>query len=56
MACMKGLGNENRRLKKIYDEERLKAEIVAEALTKSGSAISAARVRAMGHGTAVSHD
>jgi hypothetical protein len=29
-----GPGDENRRLKKIYDEERLKAEIVAKALTK----------------------
>jgi putative transposase len=34
MARMKELEEENRRLKKMYDEERLKAEIVAEALTK----------------------
>jgi len=34
MACMKDLEDENRRLKKMYAEERLKAEIVAEALTK----------------------
>ena len=34
MARMKELGDENRRLKKMYAEERLKAEIVAEALTK----------------------
>jgi putative transposase len=31
---MKELEEENRRLKKMYVEERLKAEIVAEALTK----------------------
>ena len=34
MASMKELEDENRRLKKIYAEERLRAEIVAEALTK----------------------
>lgn len=34
MARMKKLEDENRRLKKMYAEERLKAEIVAEALTK----------------------
>jgi len=34
MARMKELGDENRRLKKMYAEERLKAEIVAEALAK----------------------
>ena len=34
MACMKELEDENRRLKKMYADERLKAEIVAEALTK----------------------
>ena len=34
MARMKELEDENRRLKKMYAEERLKAEIVAEALTK----------------------
>jgi putative transposase len=34
MACMKELEEENRRLKKMYAEERLKAEIVAEALAK----------------------
>ena len=31
---MKELEEENRRLKKMYAEERLKAEIVAEALAK----------------------
>ena len=34
MARMKELEDENRRLKRMYAEERLKAEIVAEALTK----------------------
>ena len=34
MARMKELEDENRRLKKMYAEERLKAEIVAEAMTK----------------------
>jgi putative transposase len=34
MARMKELEKENRRLKKMYAEERLKAEIVAEALAK----------------------
>lgn len=39
MTRMKELEKANRRLKNMYAEERLKAEIVAEALTKSGSAI-----------------
>ena len=34
MARLKELEDENRRLKKMYAEERLKAEIVAEALQK----------------------
>jgi len=34
MARLKELEEENRRLKKMYAEERLKAEIVAEALAK----------------------
>ena len=34
MARMKELEDENRRLKKMYLEEKLKAEIVAEALAK----------------------
>lgn len=34
MTRMKELEDENRRLKKMYADERLKAEIVAEALTK----------------------
>ena len=40
MSRMKELEEENRRLKKMYLEEKLKAEIVAEALEKSGEAIS----------------
>ena len=55
MARMKELEEENCRLKKMYVEERLKAEIVAEALTKNGSAISAAGDGAMGRVGAVSH-
>lgn len=43
MARLKELEDENRRLKKMYAEERLKAEIVQEALQKSGEAISAQR-------------
>ena len=34
MRRMKELEEENRRLKKMYAEERLKAEIVTEAMTK----------------------
>lgn len=34
MARLKELEEENRRLKKMYADERLKAEIVAEALQK----------------------
>ena len=34
MGRLKELEEENRRLKKMYAEERLKAEIVQEALTK----------------------
>ena len=34
MARMKALEEENRRLKKMYIEEKIKADIVAEALAK----------------------
>ena len=34
MARMKELEDENRRLKKVYAEERLKAEVLNEAITK----------------------
>jgi len=34
IARMKELEDENRRLKKMYAEERLKAEIIQEAMTK----------------------
>lgn len=34
MARLKELEEENRRLKKMYAEERLKAEIIAEAIAK----------------------
>lgn len=43
MARLRELEDENRRLKKMYAEERLKAEIIQEAMAKSGEAISAAR-------------
>lgn len=39
MSRMKELEEENRRLKKMYLEEKLKAEIVSEALEKIGEAI-----------------
>ena len=40
MKRMKELEDENRRLKKMYAEEKLKAEIAREAIEKSGEAIS----------------
>ena len=43
MMCMKALEQENRRLRKMYVEENIKAEIVSEALVKNGRAISQAR-------------
>lgn len=43
MARMKELEAENERLRKMYVEEKIKAEIVAEALEKSGEAISPPR-------------
>jgi len=43
MSRMKELEEENRRLKKMYMDEKLKAEIVSEALAKNGEAISTAR-------------
>ena len=38
-SCLKELEDENQRLKKMYFGEKLKAEIVSEALEKSGEAI-----------------
>lgn len=43
MNYVKQLEDENRRLKKMYAEERLKAEIVTDALKKSGEAIAQKR-------------
>lgn len=40
MARLKELEDENRRLKKMYAEERLKADILKEAIEKSGEAVS----------------
>lgn len=34
MSCLKALENENRRLKKMYAKERLKAEIIQKTLKK----------------------
>src|SRR5690606_7821639 len=42
MARLKELEDENRRLKKMYAEERLKSELRKEALEKSGEAFPAA--------------
>ncbi len=39
MARLKELEDENRRLKKRYAEERLKADILKEAIEKSGEAV-----------------
>ena len=39
ISRMKELEEENRRLKKMYLEQKLKAEIVSEALEKSDEAI-----------------
>ena len=43
MARLKELEEENRRLKKMYAEERLKADILKEAIEKSGKAVSSPR-------------
>jgi len=43
MKRMKELEDENRRLKKMYAEEKLKSEIAREAIEKSGEAISTTR-------------
>jgi putative transposase len=43
MTRMKQLEAENARLKKMYAEERLKADILKEAIEKSGKAISSTR-------------
>ena len=48
MTSLKELEEENRRLTKMCAEERLKAEIVAEAMLKNGSAISTPGDGAMG--------
>ena len=37
VARLKELEDENRRLKKMYAEERLKSEIIQEAMQKSGN-------------------
>lgn len=48
MTRLRELEEENRRLKKMYAEERLKTETIQEAMAKTGKAISAARDGAAG--------
>ncbi|BBQ90047.1 transposase [Klebsiella quasipneumoniae] len=48
MARLKELEAENARLKKMYAEERLKAEILKEAIEKSGKAVAPTGVGAKG--------
>jgi putative transposase len=48
MARLKELEDENRRLKKMYAEERLKSELRKEASKKSGKAVPATRSGAGG--------
>ena len=48
VSRMKELEEENRRLKKMYAEERMSAEILKEAFGKNGKAISASRGGPMG--------
>lgn len=48
MARLKELEAENSRLKKMYAEERLKAEILKEAIEKSGKIVAAAGAGAKG--------
>lgn len=55
MARLKELEDENRRLKKMYAEERLKAEMVQEALQKSDKAILPTRDGATGRRTRRQH-
>jgi len=50
MSRLKKLEEENRRLKKVYAEERLKSKIIQEVMAKSGEA-----VRPEADGTACSH-
>ncbi|MCF7695956.1 hypothetical protein KPG66_07520 [Mycetohabitans sp. B2] len=54
MARMKELEAENARLRKMVVEEKLKAEVVAEALAKSGKAVSPPRDGSVG-GTGAGH-
>ena len=48
MARLKELESENARLKKMYAEERLKADILKEAIEKSGEAVGPAGAGARG--------
>lgn len=48
MTPLKELEDENRWLKKMYAEERLKADILKETIEKSGKAVSSPRDGAEG--------
>jgi putative transposase len=56
MARMKELEDENRRLKKMYAEERLRLKLLRRPSQKNGSAISTAGDGAVGRCRAVSHN
>lgn len=51
MSRLKELEAENSRLKKMYAEERLKAEILKEAIEKSGNTVAPKRVGEKGGDT-----
>ena len=48
MAKLKGLEGDNRRLKKMHANERLKAEITQEDMEKSGTVIPVQRYSSIG--------
>ncbi|WP_293934234.1 transposase [Iodobacter sp.] len=48
MTRMKELEDENKRLKKMYIEAQMQADIIKEAMSKSGEAISAPRDGSLG--------
>jgi len=50
VSQLKELQDENRRLKKMYAEAQLSADLLKEALSKNGKAISASRDGPVGSG------
>ena len=50
MSQLKELQDENRRLKKMYAESQMTAEVLREAMAKNGEAISTPRDGPMGSG------